>query len=167
MRRWRFARASVRARSRGAWHWVVLACAVVTTIAARDGDRDHAATASITGIVLDSLVTDAPLGNAEIEIAGTGLTTTSDDHGRFRVDGVSRGRHRLTFFHHVLDSLGVGAGFTTVDVPDSGDVDVALTTPTAGRVFSRLCGAQHAPSTGVLVGRVRAADGGQPIAGAL
>ena len=64
---------------------------------------------SISGVVFDSLVTNAPLAGAEITIDGTELSALTDVRGRFRIDGAPTGRAVVRFYHTTLDSLGFGA----------------------------------------------------------
>jgi hypothetical protein len=119
--------------------------------------------AVVTGTVYDSLVSNAPLVGAEVVVEGTELAVLSDARGQFRIENVPTGRAALRFYHARLDSLGFGAAGTTVAVPDSGTVSVVLATPSPATLHGRLCRAPQPPSTGVLLGRVRDADGHAPL----
>ena len=122
--------------------------------------------ASITGVVFDSLVKNAPLAGAEVTIDGSTVATVTDGSGRFKLDGVSPGRVVVRFYHASLDSLGFGAAPVAAMVPDSGVVAVRLTTPSPSRLHARLCPGAQPASTGVIVGRVRNVDDRAPIGGA-
>ena len=62
----------------------------VTPPAAR---RDSAATATIAGVVLDSL--GKPVGNATVRVAAGSPSTTTDAQGQFRLVGVPAGEARV------------------------------------------------------------------------
>jgi hypothetical protein len=138
-----------------------LAVLAVALFAASSGSgaQQPAKTAgrTITGVVFDSLVTRRPLAGAEVVIVESGRSAMSDARGVFRFDSIAAGTVRLTFYHGVLDSLGVGAAPMLVTVPDSGDVKVTLTTPSTSTILRAFCqGANQGP--GMVVGRVRDVD---------
>jgi carboxypeptidase family protein len=121
---------------------------------------------SVTGIVFDSLITNAPLAGAEVVIEGTEQTAITDVRGQFRIDGVPVGRAALRFYHASLDSLGFGAAPAVVRVGESGTVTVALATPSPATLHAHLCPAPQPRSTGVLLGRVRDVDARTPVSNA-
>ena len=121
------------------------------------------ARATVSGTVFDSLVTNRPLAGAEVVVEGTELSTLTDSAGRFRIAGVPPGRAVLRFYHTTLDSLGFSAAPVGVTVADSGSVQVRLATPSAATVYGHLCPGTQAPSTGVLLGRVRDVDAHAPL----
>src|SRR5438105_15365406 len=84
--------------------------------------------ATISGVIFDSLLTNRPLEFAEVELVGLGLTAFTDGAGRFRIDSVPAGHLPIPFFHHLLDSLSLGAGLIPVPVPRTGTVTVRLRT---------------------------------------
>src|SRR5215510_10823167 len=71
----------------------------------------------VSGTVYDSLITRAPLPDAEVVLVGVGRSAITDARGRFRIDSVPAGRHQITFYHPVLDSLSLGAGLFPLAVP--------------------------------------------------
>lgn len=121
---------------------------------------------AITGVVYDSLVSQRPLVDAEVLVAGTSLTARTDAAGRFLISGVPAGAQRVTFFHPLLESLNFGAPTQLVDVRPGRAQEVRLLTPSAATVFRAFCTAESEVKTGVLVGRVRAPDTTVAVAGA-
>ena len=89
--------------------WVVVSLAVAARGAASQEPAPRGGAGSITGVVFDSLVRNAPLAGAEVTIDGTQYTTSTDSRGRFRFDGIPAGRAMVRFYHTSLDSLGFGA----------------------------------------------------------
>ena len=119
--------------------------------------------ASITGVVYDSLVTNAPLAGAEITVDGTVLSVVSDDKGRFTLSGVLPGRAVVRFYHTMLDSLGFGAAPVAVAVGDTGAVSIRLATPSPAGFRASLCLGPQPSATGVVLGRVRNVDTRAPL----
>ena len=121
----------------------------------------------ITGTVFDSLITNAPLAQATVIVVGTSMSRVTDARGRFQIDSAPVGRVQLTFFHPALDSVGMGAGTWGFDVAPDGESEVKLGTPSAQTLRGTLCpGLTDSSSTGLLLGRVRDVDRGEPITGA-
>ena len=121
----------------------------------------------ITGIVFDSLITNAPLAQATVLVVGTSMSRVTDARGRFQMDSAPVGRVELTFFHPVLDSVGVGAGSWAFDVAAAGESEVKLGTPSPRTLRGTLCpDLADSSHTGLLMGRVRDVDRGEPITGA-
>jgi carboxypeptidase family protein/carboxypeptidase-like protein/TonB-dependent receptor-like protein len=144
-----------------------LAALLAAAVALPNGvDAQSGATAltSISGLVYDSLLTNAPVPGAEIIVSGVQRRVSTDARGRFRVDSVSVGSHEVTFSSARLDSLGLGTPVWTIDVPSRGIERLTLATPAARTVHTRLC--RGADSTTALVaGRVRDALTGTALAG--
>src|SRR5262249_34982226 len=61
---------------------------------------------ALQGFVLDS-IHDGGLANAVVIIEGTGRTGITQADGRFRVDSIPVGKHRIMVMHPLLDTLGV------------------------------------------------------------
>src|SRR5918996_917514 len=126
---------------------------------------------SVIGSVRDS-TTDKALVGAVVQIAlteaiRTARSTRTDDRGRFRFDSIVPGEYFATFFHPAVDSLGVQAPVRRVRLGarDPDRLDLAI--PSVERVITALCpGTQSSDSSAVLVGEVRDADTGQPLADA-
>ena len=116
----------------------------------------------ITGVVFDSLVSNAPLPGAEVTVDGTDRSAVTDAKGRFTIDSVAAGRAVIRFYHSTLDSLGFSVAPVAMVVPGSGVVQARLSTPSPTTVHTRLCAGPQPQSTGVLLGRVRDVDGRAP-----
>jgi hypothetical protein len=121
---------------------------------------------SIAGTVYDSLRTHAPLADATVVLVEKSRYATTDALGRFSFDSVPDGHYTIGFTHAVLDSLDVQGPIAAVDVAGAQRASVTLATPSSATLYARLCPGEHDPSTGMLVGRVRKADGQTPVAGA-
>ena len=110
---------------------------------------------SIAGTVRDSL-TGSPVARARVVLSGSGLQDTSDDRGRFKIDGVLAGEYRLEAHTLALDSLAVVAQQSlTVDVDDP-RVDVNL--PDARHFVASVCGIADThddKASGIVLGRAR------------
>ncbi|MGH7638401.1 MAG: carboxypeptidase regulatory-like domain-containing protein, partial [Gemmatimonadaceae bacterium] len=91
---------------------------------------------SITGVVQDS-VTKRPLSGAHVLVRGTGLQTSTDTTGRFRLIDLLPGRYTIEAATAELDAVGVNrtADVTVTDNP----VPVTIILPDLARVMSRLC----------------------------
>lgn len=124
--------------------------------------RADAPLARVAGVVYDS-VSHAALAGALVQLVSTGtrgddrrLTMTTDSAGRFAFASVGRGRFVLGFFHPKLDSLGVEAPLTTLDIRDEGDHAFELAVPSVGTVLRQACGgAAMRDSSGAVMGFVR------------
>lgn len=142
-----------------------LAAAQVTdTAAARAG-------ATIDGRVVDSLA-HGPLAGATVQIASAdgasrfSRSAVSDSAGHFELGGVPDGRYLLGFFHPTLDSLGIEAPLHTVVVAGHQPVHADVAIPSAARLRAAICGARPDTAGAVIVGIVRDAADGMPVAAA-
>lgn len=96
---------------------------------------------TVRGVVYDSL-TRRPLAGALVEVAGTSRTALADRLGRFRVDSVPPGPHRVTFSAPALDSIGLyGFGADVMVDPAGGTGSLTLATPSLATLHARLCAA--------------------------
>ncbi|HEY0151785.1 MAG TPA: carboxypeptidase regulatory-like domain-containing protein [Longimicrobium sp.] len=125
--------------------------------------------ATIRGVVMDS-VAGRPLGEATVQLVQMGAaagarTATTDAAGRFSFADVPAGRYALGFLHPVLDSLGLEPIAREVQVAGQGEVRADLAIPAPARLRSAFCGAEGSTG-GLVMGFVRAAEGGAPVQGA-
>ena len=122
----------------------------------------------VTGTLRDSL-SARPFAGARIELvpAATpwlpGFSARSDAAGRYSIAEVPAGRYVFGFQHSRLDSLGMDAVSSTLDVsPSPARVTADLSLPSARSLVTALCGAGSGDTLGVLVGRVVDAATGNP-----
>ncbi len=125
--------------------------------------------ATIRGVVTDSLA-GAPLAEATVQLVQAGgtsnaRTAVTDSAGRFAFEGVPAGRYAVGFLHPVLDSLGLEPIVREVQVAGQGEVRADLAVPAPARLRSAFCGAEGSTG-GMVIGFVRAAEGGAPVQGA-
>jgi len=118
----------------------------------------------LRGIVYDSLITSAPLQNAEVWLEGTNRSVRTDARGRFEFPDIRPGRYTLTFFHPILDSTRISAPPLVIEVGGGGPATATLTTPSAAVVHRAFCPRDPRQNTGVVLGLVRDGATGQPLA---
>ncbi len=118
--------------------------------------------ARVSGVVFDS-VAARPLTGAIVQLVpaaerAVALSVQTDQSGSFAFDSLGAGRYLLGFFHPLLDSLGLAAPITVIDIRVSGAMRVPLATPSARTLVTNLCGPRAlADSTGAFIGYVRSA----------
>ena len=133
--------------------------------------QEPATRISVVGNVRDSIA-DKSLVGAVVQIVRTDAirsawSARTDDRGRFRFDSIAPGEYFATFFHPAVDSLGVQAPVRRVRLGARDPERLDLAIPGAERVIAALCpGTQPSDSAAVLVGEVRDADTGLPVASA-
>jgi hypothetical protein len=127
-------------------------------------------TARLGGVVFDSIAGGA-LAGATVRVfrpgaPAEGLTATADGTGRFVIPALPTGTWVASFLHPRLDAWRVDPPLLRVEVVDTTAVALPLAIPSATSLARSLCGPTRDDSTAVLVGEVRAAEGGAPLAGA-
>jgi hypothetical protein len=127
--------------------------------------------AVVSGVTYDSLA-HAPLAGAMVQLVSAddptrfSRSTTSDPLGRFTVADIPDGRYTLGFVHPMLDSLGMDSPTRALSVSGSAPVRIDLAIPSPARLRAAVCGPRPEPDEGaVIVGVVRAAEDGAPVAG--
>jgi hypothetical protein len=142
---------------------IVLALALVTGSARGQG-------AVVSGTVIDSLVGKS-LGGAVVQIVADSIgaiprMVVADSSGRYRMDGIPRGRYLVGFLHPMLDSLSLEPIIKRIDVGEGDTLRLDLALPSAQRLRAAFCGPRSGANSGAaFVGVVRNARGGQPVAG--
>ena len=112
----------------------------------------------------------APLLAALVVCALPSLAAADDGPPRKLVEiyRVAPGRHLAGFFHPTLDSLGLQMPVRSVEV-GTGDVVVRLGVPSGASIMASVCGSTAGDGmnsgSGLLLGTVRDAGSGAPIAG--
>jgi carboxypeptidase family protein len=120
----------------------------------------------LQGFVLDS-IHDGGLAKAVVIVEGTGRSSVTEADGRFRVDSIPMGRHRIMVMHPLLDTIGV-----VMRTPDPLDFSkpvqtLDLSLPSGERLASVFCSAaQRARGPALMLGFVRDPDSNGPALGA-
>src|SRR5436305_1092358 len=85
-----------------------LMAAAATTLAAQTPTPAPASggISVLQGFVIDS-IHGAPLANAKITIEGTNRSGMTTPEGRYRVDSIPPGPHRVVVTHPLLDTVGL------------------------------------------------------------
>lgn len=122
--------------------------------------------ARVQGVVTDSLRAHGPLAGAHVVIEELTLEALTDSRGRFDLREVPVGTHRITFFHPWLDSLRLSAPVYEVELTAAGITGLQLAVPSSSSLTRFLCGTPQDSTTAVILGQVRAAEDGAPLAGA-
>ena len=115
-------------------------------------------TLTVAGTVVDS-VSGSSIANADVSLAGTALSSTTDNRGRFAIAKVLPGTYTLEARTASLDSVGAMKQ-TSITLSDS-SASVEVRVPSAKQIASTLCAASRqtdASLTGIVVGSVRASD---------
>src|SRR5947209_5091937 len=60
----------------------------------------------LQGFVIDS-IHGAPLANAKISVEGTNRFGMTTAEGRYRIDSIPPGQHRVVVMHPLLDTVGL------------------------------------------------------------
>src|SRR5690348_4571242 len=162
--------------------WVIASAVLATSLAPRAAhamqagsqgaaEASDSTTTTVSGTVYDSVM-HAPLAAANVQLVDAKnpsriYNAFTDSLGRFTMPAVVPGRYAAGFFHPSVDALGIETPLVGVDVVAGHPLSLALAIPGPGVIASALCGAR-APgdSSGALVGLVRDADTGTPLAGA-
>jgi hypothetical protein len=118
----------------------------------------------LTGEVIDSLFTKAPLADADVVIEGIPRSIRTDARGRFILDSVPVGSYRVGFFHPSIDELGLQAATVTVRVVAEEVATLRLATPAPATVYGVLCGTPATEGRGMVVGAARGVPSNAPIA---
>ncbi len=123
---------------------------------------------AIRGEVFDSLA-GGRLEGANVRVRGTGLGTTTDRRGRFRLDSVPAGRVVLLVDHPALDSAGLSDLPTGVAVAAGRTTQVRLAVPSLRTLSGAACGRDPGPASGdsgIVFGAVRDAESRARLMGA-
>lgn len=125
----------------------------------------HAGATVVSGFVLDSL-TNQPLPNATVIIAGTTANATTDAGGRFRFElaEAKEGVYTVGFFDPLLDSLGITMPARHVLVKPGSSTFVELAVPSANTIIHVVCpDIDQTPEHGLVMGVVRDAATSAPM----
>ena len=112
----------------------------------------------LQGVAFDSLHAE-PLVHALISVEGTARMSFSDSLGRFLIDSIPPGAHRVYVEHPMLDTLGVQLVTPPMNISANMVTQTVIAVPSAEHLVSLFCpAARRALGPGALVGRVREPD---------
>ena len=119
----------------------------------------------LQGFVMDS-VHDTPLANAMITVEGTGRVGKTTDDGRFRIDSIPPGSHRVLVLHPLLDTLGLSMRTPAYQFAAGQQHQLDLAVPGGDHLASLLCTpAQRTRGPAIMLGFVRDPDTNGPAIG--
>jgi Carboxypeptidase regulatory-like domain len=102
--------------------------------------------ASVVGVAVDSL-RGGPLRDATVVVSDAGgRQATTDAAGRFQIDSIPPGTHRVALFHPLLDALGFSVSSAPMPFTAGDTVRLAIATPTALVLVQRICTEDSATS---------------------
>jgi hypothetical protein len=122
--------------------------------------------AAIEGFVIDS-VHNAPLTGAMLHVEGTQRGGVTTAEGRYRIDSIPAGRHRIMIVHPVLDTIGIPMVTSQLNFVGGTVTSLDLAIPSAARLVSLVCPAAvlRIRGPGALIGFVHDPDTSLPAVG--
>lgn len=119
---------------------------------------------TLVGVVVDS-ARGNPIADAQVELAGTTLSATSDARGRFRIANVLPGTYLVETRTAELAALGA-ANQSTIAFTDS-TASYQIRVPSAAQLTAALCAGRALSSTeSTIVGRIYQRGDTVPVTGA-
>jgi carboxypeptidase family protein len=140
--------------------WVLALAAMPAVVASA-----QQAPASLTGVVIDSLRGGALRAATVMVVDSTMRQAETDSMGRFRVDSIPPGRHRIAVFHPLLDTLDISLTLPAITFAPGTTMSIAVATPSGTTLLRQYCPSEHG-TPALVLGRVLRAEDGQPLAGA-
>ncbi|MEO8563476.1 MAG: carboxypeptidase regulatory-like domain-containing protein [bacterium] len=123
-------------------------------------------TGFLQGVAVDS-IHGAPLVNALVQIDGTARAAITDSLGRFLVDSVPPGEHRVAIDHPILDTLGIMLSTQPMTFVANEVTRMVIAVPSGEFLAGRFCTpARRNLGPAVLVGRIREPDSENAAVGA-
>lgn len=119
----------------------------------------------IDGIAVDSLHRDV-LRGAFLTVEGSAASAFSDSSGRFRIDSIPPGIHRIEVVHPLLDSIGIRLRTADLRVEAGGELHIVVAAPSAKTVVAAQCSeSERRVGPAALLGTVEFADSESPAVG--
>lgn len=133
--------------------WAVLAAGILPQLS------------SVAGVATDSL-RGGPLAGATVIVSdGAGRQTITDSAGRFFIDSIPPGTHRIALFHPLLDALGFAVASPPLAFAANATVRLAIATPSPVVLLKGICtqdtavaGSQPTAIIGTIVGEADSAQ---------
>src|SRR5205823_441985 len=136
----------------------VIAALAVSAAGAQAPTPAARGVATVRGIVTDSLH-ETSLRGALVRVDNTTRESITDSLGRYRIDSVPTGEHRLVVVHPLLDTLGISLVTQPMTFAAGDDKELYLAVPGNETLVSLLCtSARRALGPAALVGFVRDPD---------
>lgn len=124
-------------------------------------------TAALRGVVFDSTRMEA-LPGARVAVMGTAVTGSTDEDGRFRLEGIPSGSYWISFYHDRMQTLGVSPPSQQVEFSPGETVDIELAVPSEETLLHGWCLAEQAgPEFAAVAGVVTDSLTGVPMPRAL
>ena len=121
--------------------------------------------AVLQGFVMDS-IHDTPLTKAVVAIEGTDRTGMTTAEGRFRIDSIPAGSHRVIVMHPLLDTVGITMRTPAYTFVAGKAHELELAIPGGEHLASLLCTpAQRTRGPALMLGFVRDPDTNGPAPG--
>src|ERR1051325_6189767 len=122
--------------------------------------------AALQGFVIDS-VHNTALAGATVQIEGTTRSTKTTAEGRYLIDSIPPGSHRVLISHAVLDTIGLSLVSPSLALRADQVHTIDLAIPSGSRIVSILCSAAELRirGPGALIGFVRDPETGGPAVG--
>ncbi|CAN5690289.1 hypothetical protein BH23GEM1_BH23GEM1_08300 [soil metagenome] len=122
--------------------------------------------AVLEGVVVDS-IRGGVLRGATVGVLGPSLMTFTDSLGRFRIDSIPPGEHRVALFDPLLDTLSLGVVSAPTRFAAGDTVTLTLAIPSQFSIVTAKCGPARGPEEDrALFGQVLDAATEQPVEGA-
>jgi hypothetical protein len=122
--------------------------------------------AVINGTAVDS-IRGGYLAGAAVRVNGTSHVSMTDSLGRFRIDSVTVGSHRLELIHPLLDTLGMVLKTPPISFRAGDNGSIRLSIPSGQTVVAAKCSAtEREAGPAAVVGMVIEAEGDAPATGA-
>ncbi|HET9012305.1 MAG TPA: carboxypeptidase regulatory-like domain-containing protein [Gemmatimonadaceae bacterium] len=123
-------------------------------------------TGYLQGVAIDSLH-EEPLVGALISVEGTTRLAITDSLGRFLIDSIAPGAHRVLVDHPMLDTLGINLVTPPMTIGANELTRTVIAVPGGEFLVNLFCpAARRALGPGALVGRVREPDSDSAAVGA-
>jgi hypothetical protein len=122
--------------------------------------------AAVQGYVVDSLH-NKPLAGATVTVYGTSRSTVTTSNGRYLIDSVPPGSHRVLLLHPILDTIGITVVTRVLSFVAGQMTTIDLAIPSSSQIVSLLCPAAMLRTRGssAFVGFVRDPETGLPATG--
>ncbi|HEY2064873.1 MAG TPA: carboxypeptidase regulatory-like domain-containing protein [Gemmatimonadaceae bacterium] len=122
--------------------------------------------AYLQGVAVDS-VHGEPLAGALVQVEGTARSAITDSLGRFVIDSIVPGQHRVLLDHPILDTLGIALVTPPFTFVVNEITHTMIAVPSGEYLANLFCpAARRALGPGALVGRVREPDSDSAAVGA-